>query len=130
MDVEQFEISAEGGSDRFAALRPDPGQFLPHEGDTRLCAAQLVAPRPDYFPAQSDLVHARSQSLPGRSGPGLSRERFEKANSFRARGDVKAVSPAAARCFIAAEIATGEVSLLQWLARPVRNALDLAFAER
>lgn len=31
---------------------------------------------------------------------------------------------------VAAEIATGEVSLLQWLARPVRNALDLAFAER
>jgi hypothetical protein len=31
---------------------------------------------------------------------------------------------------VAAEIATGEVSLLQWLARPVRNVLDGAFAER
>jgi HlyD family type I secretion membrane fusion protein len=31
---------------------------------------------------------------------------------------------------VVAEIATGEVPLLQWLARPVRNVLDNAFAER
>uniref|UniRef100_UPI0018DF8CA4 HlyD family efflux transporter periplasmic adaptor subunit n=1 Tax=Neoroseomonas rubea TaxID=2748666 RepID=UPI0018DF8CA4 len=31
---------------------------------------------------------------------------------------------------VAVEIATGEVTLLQWLARPVRNILDRAFAER
>ncbi|MBP0464238.1 HlyD family type I secretion periplasmic adaptor subunit [Roseomonas sp. PWR1] len=31
---------------------------------------------------------------------------------------------------VSAEIATGEVTLLQWLARPVRNILDGAFAER
>jgi HlyD family type I secretion membrane fusion protein len=31
---------------------------------------------------------------------------------------------------VAVEIATGQVSLLAWLAKPVRNALDQAFAER